>query len=178
MTTNIDQKTTGSQSPIILGDNNEIQYGNKTKLANEVNTMLQVINLIPEVARERGVSSDTIEYPKDFLKKIEDRFSDYKLPLKARFGNLDVLYRSSYEEARKNSGIDEFSLEEMCSYLRNLSIQVLTENNNNPIEGLKFLCDLFHQKFSNGDINFSSEAIEYFLYKQLVECNVFPNPIE
>jgi hypothetical protein len=116
MATNIDQKTIGGQSPIIFGNDNKVEYGNKVKLANEVNTMLQVINLIPEIARERGVTPDLIDYPKDFFKKIEERFAEYKDTLKSRFGNLHVLYRSSYDEAKNNSGIVEFAYEELCSY--------------------------------------------------------------
>lgn len=173
------QKTSGDQSPNINGDGNTLNFGTKDKLANEVTTMLNVITLIPEVAREQGISMDDEEHPKDFIKKISERFSTFEIQLKSKFTELHVLYKNSYEEAKRSSGVDEFGFEEMCSYLRNLSLDILSKNNDNPIEALKTLCGLFEDKFSKGsEKDFSSGAIEYFLYKQLVDCNVFPNPIK
>ena len=67
----------------------------------------------------------------------------------------------------------------MCSYLRNISIEILKFNDGNPLLALKEICRILETKFSNGtEENFSAEAIEYFLYKQLVECNIFPNPTQ
>lgn len=173
------QSSSGDYSPNVSGDNNTLEFGTKDKLANEVETMLNVITLIPEVAREQGVSTDHIEHPKDFLMKINKRFESFAEKLKLKFTELHLLYKNSYDEAKRNSGIDEFGFEEMCNYLRNLSLEILSKNDNDPIHSLKTLCGLFEEKFSKGtDKNFSAGAIEYFLYKQLIECNVFPNPIQ
>ena len=172
------QSSKGDYSPNINGDGNILEFGSKDKLTNEVDTMLNVITLIPEIAREQGISVDEIEHPKDFMEKINNRFSSYSGQLKSKFTELHVLYKNSYDEAKRSSGVDEFGLEEMCSYLRNLSLNILSKNSNNPIESLNVLCKLFEEKFAKcADKDFSAGAIEYFLYKQLVECNVFPNPI-
>lgn len=172
------QSSDGNNSPNIIGDDNTLHFGTKDKLTNEVDTMLNVITLIPEIAREQGISADQIEHPKDFLTKINKRFESYTDQLKKKFTELHLLYKNSYDEAKRNAGVDEFGFEEMCSYLRNLSLEILSKNDNNPIKSLEILCSLFEDKFSKGaDKNFSAGAIEYFLYKQLVECNVFPNPI-
>ncbi len=173
------QSSNGNFSPNINGDGNTLEFGTKDKLTNEVETMLNVITLIPEVAREQGVSIDVTEHPKNFIEKINNRFSEYSSELKNKFTELHLLYQNSYDEAKRNAGIDEFGFEEMCSYLRNLSLDILSKNSNNPLESLKALCSLFEEKFSKGtDKNFSYGAIEYFLYKQLVDCNVFPNPTQ
>ncbi|MCK9186790.1 hypothetical protein M0P48_05155 [Candidatus Gracilibacteria bacterium] len=178
MLNSVKQSSDGNNSPNIIGDDNTLHFGTKDKLTNEVDTMLNVITLIPEIAREQGVSADQVDHPKDFLTKIEVRFELYTTQLKEKFKELHLLYKNSYDEAKRNSGIDEFGFEEMCNYLRNLSLEILSKNNDNPIQSLKALCDLFEDKFAKGaDKNFSAGAIEYFLYKQLVECNVFPNPI-
>ncbi len=177
MLNSANQRSDGNNSPNIIGYDNTLHFGTKDKLTNEVDTMLNVITLIPEVAREQGVSADQVEHPKDFILKINERFESYTSQLKKKFKELHLLYKNSYDEAKRNSGIDEFDFEEMCSYLRNLSIDILFKNDNDPIKSLKKLCDLVEDKFSKGaDKDFSSGAIEYFLYKQLVECNVFPNP--
>lgn len=173
------QTSQGNYSPNVNGDGNVLEFGTKDKLTNEVETMLNVITLIPEVAREQGITVDQVEHPKNFIEKINNRFSLYSDKLKTKFTELHLLYKNSYDEAKRNAGIDEFGFEEMCSYLRNLSLDILSKNNDNPIESLKALCFLFEEKFSKGaDKNFSSGAIEYFLYQQLVECNVFPNPTQ
>ncbi len=173
------QETSGDQSPNVIGNSNIFNFATKDKLANEVATMLNVITLIPEVAREQGVTTDEVQHPKDLVKKIKERFSSYDIQLKSKFAELHVLYGNSYGEAKRNSGDNEFGFEEMHSYLRNLSLDILSKNNNNPIKALKSLCVLFEEKFAKGaKKDFSVSAIEYVLYKQLVDCNVFPNPIE
>lgn len=171
------QSSQGDYSPNVDGDNNLLIFGVKDRLANEVDTMLNVITLIPEIAREYEIFSDESEHPKDFTKKIDERFAPYANELKEKFIDLHLLYKNSYDEARRNSDVDEFGFEEMCSYLRNLSLKILAENNDDPLESLKVLCGFFEAKFENGaKKKFSVGAIEYFLYIQLVECNVFPNP--
>lgn len=173
------QTSNGNYSPNINGDGNVLDFGTKDKLTNEVETMLNVITLIPEIAREQGVTIDDVKHPKNFVEKIDNRFSAYSDKLKTKFTELHLLYNNSYDGAERNAGIDEFGFEEMCSYLRNLSLDILSKNNDDPLESLKALCSLFEEKFSKGtDKNFSAGAIEYFLYKQLVKCNVFPNPIQ
>lgn len=179
MSDSIKQSSSGDYSPIINGDGNILEFGQKDKLTNEVVTMLNVITLIPEIAREQGISTDEVQHPKDFITKINNRFSSHADQLKSKFSELHLLYKNSYDEAKRNSGIDEFGFEEMCNYLRNLSLDILSKNENDPVQSLAILCNLFEDKFSKGaDKNFSSGAIEYFLYKQLIECNVFPNPIQ
>jgi len=173
------QTSNGSFSPNVNGDGNVFVFGLKDKLTNEVETMLNVITLIPEVAREQGISIDEIEHPKDLIEKINNRFYLYSDKLQSKFTELHLRYKNSYDQAKRNSDVDEFGWEEMCSYLRNLSLDALLRNNDNPLESLKTLCLLFEEKFKKGtDKNFSAGAIEYFLYKQLIECNVFPNPTE
>lgn len=180
MSDKIQQSSSGDYSPVVAGDNNRLNFNieNKSRLANEVRTMLLVISQIPEVARKRGVtSSDSPDYFKDFIKKIEIRFAPYKDRLTSRFTELDIQYRGSYDEARRNSEIDEFQFDEMCGYLRNLSLKILSEKANDPIAALDDLVTSFKEQFaSSGDRDFSIQAIEYFLHKQLIECNVFPNP--
>lgn len=172
------QVSKGDQSPIINGDYNSVRFGGK-KLGNEVTTMLNVITIIPQIAKARGIASDSIQYPKDFLKKIEERFLEHKEEIKVRFRDLHILYRESYDDAKRNAGIDEFDFEEMCSYLRNLSMRILASNSGDPIKSLQELKSIFEEKFSEAaEKDYSVEAVEYFLHAQLIECNVFPNPID
>jgi hypothetical protein len=176
MTDRVVQSSSGSQSPNVSGDGNTILFDAKKRLANEAKTLLAIVSIIPEVTRKSGVSAKPLDYSKDVRKKIEGRFQDHQSELKSHLADLEVLYRGAYEEAKRNSSMDEFQIEEACNLLRNLSVKVLSENDENPVAALRELTRHFKEEFASSDAEeFSEQAIEYFLYRQLIECNVFPN---
>ena len=176
MSKSVIQSSEGNQSPNVSGDGNSILFDAKKRLANEAKTMLLIVSLIPRVAEKRGVTAEYTDYSKDIKKKIDERFASYKAELKSHLTDLEILYRGCYEEVKKSSDLDEFKLEETYNLLRNLSIKVLGENDENPIKALQILTQYFKEEFASAEgENFSEQAIEYFLYRQLIECNVFPN---
>lgn len=177
--TKVQQSTTGDNSPTFCGDHNS--YNNftevKEQISNEVRTMLFVIAAIRSIAEKSNIKADTINYPKDISLKLGVRFREFEKELTSRFCDLDALYRGAYEEAITTSEIDEFSYEELCSLLSNLSLKILSQKKNNPIEALEELTEFFKKELSRStELTFSQQAAEYFLYKQLIVCNVFPNP--
>ncbi len=88
-----------------------------------------------------------------------------------------MLYGYDYELAKNSTGMDEFYFKECYVELRRLSKDALQKNDNDPLKALDFLTDKFYLEFSksNHEIEFSKPAIRYFLIKELVACNVFPN---
>lgn len=170
------QSSSGNQSPVIRGDNTSVLYGVRKRLGNEAQTMLRIVSLIPKVASDQGVTNEEVSYSRDVQKKIDERFASFKDQLRAQLKNLQVLYGDVYDEAKANSGLDEFQIKECYNLLRNLSIKTLNEREQNPVESLESLTLHFKNEFAVSDgEDFSEQAIRYFLYRELIECNVFPN---
>lgn len=174
------QASSGDFSPNVNGSNNIFTFdaGLKINPAQEVKTMLAVIGLIPVVAKAKLGSDDTaFDYgTKDLKEKFDVRFKEYAPLLKARIADLSLMYRSSYEEAKKASDIGEFDYEELLDRLRQLSVKAIDEADGNPITALDSLVSLFEAQFKlQKTTQYSIGAIEYFLYMELMNCNVFPN---
>lgn len=170
------QKTLGDQSPAIIGDGNSVSYGARLRLGNESATILKIISLIPQVAASEGVGNEEVDYTRDLQKKVDERFAASKDQLRSRYVDLQLLYGDAYQVAKRNSGLDDFRLHECYNHLRNLSIKVLEEKGGDPISALETLCEQFKKHFATSDgPDFSEQAVEYFLLRELIECNVFPN---
>lgn len=174
------QESFGDYSPNVNGSNNTLTFDASLKInpAQEVKTMLAVIGLIPVVARAK-LSADEISFDygtKDLKEKFDVRFKEYAPQLKGRIADLSLLYRSSYDEAKNASDIGEFDYEELLDRLRQLSIKAIDETGGNPVTALDCLVSLFEEQFKlQKTTDYSVGAIEYFLYMELMNCNVFPN---
>ena len=90
MSERVVQTSDGSQSPNIAGDGNQVLFNAKKRLANEAQTLLLIVSLIPEVARKRGISDEPMDYSKDVKKKVEERFHEYQQELKTHLADLEI----------------------------------------------------------------------------------------
>lgn len=183
MADKISQSTNGDLSPNIIGDNNKLFIGINGDInqAREIKTMLSMVNLIPTVAKAKLPIEDIkFDYgTKDLHEKFDIRFNDFSHLLKSRITELSLLYRNTYEETKNISDVGEFDYEELLDRLRQLSIKALEEENNNPVEALKKLVSWFEDQFKlQSDLDYSIGSIEYFLYMELMNCNVFPNLVK
>lgn len=162
------------------GGNLQITQEMKLTVGNEIITMLEVVNLIPEVAKSKlknGVRKEYDVASKDADYKMNVRFKKHADNLKRTYVELRLLYRGAYEEAKRVTDIDEFDFDEHYHDLRDLSDIALEEARDNPTEALNKLTDMFGQAFAKQDKHvFSRGAIRYYLYEELIRCNVFPNP--
>lgn len=184
MGNSIEQHSAGDLSPNIVGNSNlvaktvNIYDSKKIKLASEVRTMLVITNLVHDIALKKSYVEEEYNFEgKDLKIKFEQRFAKYQVDLKEKFLELRITYRDSYEEAKRNAIDDELSLNEYAMHLRNISNLALKETDGNPLEALALIVGWCVDEFqTQKEVDFSRGAIEYYLYQELVNCNVFPNP--
>jgi len=170
-------------SPNIGGDATSNHFGDnyfslvvKNKSI-QVRTITNLILLIGNTPR----SLSREETDKDLEKKLRERFSEYKEQLETRYAELLIDYSNSYEEAKKNAGVSEVVVDKIASYLMALSRRCLDEAKDNPVTAINLLLDHFrgelNKELADRQEEYDDCAIEFFIYKELIKCNVFPNPV-
>lgn len=104
-----------------------------------------------------------------------ERFKDYWTHIQSM---LTILRKDEWLGQNRYytvmSSFDEASKQIIINYLQIISIEILSETNNNPIEAIKKL-SLDIIKKSNLSEYYESD-IKGFLYYHFMYCNVFPNP--
>ena len=169
----IQQRSRGDGSPNIV-----IIEANKKQSEVELKTIMNLIVFISNQA-EKEVEFDlfSAERVKDIEKKINIRFSLYSKKLKSEYFQLLQLYQEKYNLAKKQIGIDKIQSEQIAIYLGYFSDRFLEKSKNNPIEALDNLTKHFHKALqTDSQEEYAFNAIRYFLFQELVNCNIFPNP--
>lgn len=179
------QTSNGSNSPNVIGDGNRVNIIDFSALsqrsAREVTSISKLIGVICKEAnalsKGKNTSHDSL---KDPSLKIEVRFSDYKKEIKSRYSRKHELYGDVYEVIIEEIDLTDTSLSEIGQYLEDISQRFLREESNDPIKALDRLILHFERELKQiyNDEEFSLAAIEYYLLKQLINCNVFPNPLK
>lgn len=178
------QNTTGNDSPAIAGDNNRVNspdfnFFRKANPAIEVRSIMQLIMLLTiqadKAAKEGKLES--IDTEKDIDKKINERFSAYKDKIKEEWIQLHPLFGEYYTDALNETGLTEQRSEMIAALLRRMSNEYLDKSSNNPTEALNLLTDELATELANAEkAIYSQGAIRYYLLKQLIACNIFPDP--
>ena len=174
------QETSGDNSPNVVGNYNKFYYGSFSSKSKQVKTIIKLINIVGELA---GIETkERLELEKDLEVKINNRFSQYSEELKEKFSNLMMICGEGYNEAKASlhSELTENQIDRYCAYLRSKSEEVLAKNNDNPILSLRDLVNFFESELnkSNEIDEYDTPAVEFFLFKELIGCNVFPNPLK
>ena len=60
-------------------------------------------------------------------------------------------------------------------YLQDISIEILEEAKNNPVEALNKLVEFFEERLSENGKQYDRAAIKFYLVNETIKCNVFPN---
>lgn len=143
----------------------------------EVITLTQVIvYLCNEVEHYDGVLD--IENQRDLNKKINQRFAPYKEKIYKDYQTLLFVFDNKYKLAWQNSDVSEQQRDQIDAFISIKSRRVLEENANNPIHSIDILVQWLREEIGKNHENkkqFSDVAIRFFLYKEFVRCNVFPN---
>ncbi|MFA6533335.1 MAG: hypothetical protein WCT22_05080 [Patescibacteria group bacterium] len=187
MINNSAQKTKGKNAPIVGGNISNSRIGDEYNIfeakslpnkPREVKSILKLICLITDYSRDTNVNVN--QEDKDLNKKINIRFKKFKASLSSQFVKLNAWHSDSYEQAISVADISETQADKNAEYLRKLSVKYLSERENNPLEALDGLTEYFTENLSTDidAVDFESSAIRFYLYKQLIACNVFPNPEE
>lgn len=140
--------------------------------ANEIETIIDLIEFLSS-NKEKTVFID--ETNVDPAGKIYKRFSDYKDVLLDQIRDFNPIYRKALEEAKDKIGLDSTKINWIRRHLKNQSDRYLRECSNNPLSALDILCDFYEKKLSTNGKNYDLSAIRFFMLKELVNCNVFPN---
>lgn len=143
------------------------------RVINEVNTLVRLIEVLS--AAEEGLSvGDNREDP-DPEKKINDRFADHAEFLQAQYVDLHLIYGKSLVEVNLHTDLGHIRLLKLQVYLMRWSDRVLNACGGDPVRGLDTLTDKVLQMMGQSDAEYDDGAVRYYLIKQLIACNVFPN---
>lgn len=103
----------------------------------------------------------------------KSRFTAYWSFIKDTYADIFDSNREKMYEINQSSFSEEDQIR-VKEYLKLESRKVLFSVNNNPIKAIDLLTSEMIQKFN---LNFITETeVKYFLYYQLYQCYVFPNP--
>lgn len=184
----VNQKSTGSGAHNINGDGNifvtvnpESTRALKAKTVTEVRSIMKLISLLSNKASVelKEVVIDT-ETEKNIDLKINNRFKDFKSQLLDDYQRLLPHYSEKSKEAWDESEITESKAGEIINYLMHISRKVLKDCGNDPIQALDKLTASLEEELKSIDTEetFSNGAIRYYLLQELINCNIFPNPLE
>ncbi|WP_322979274.1 SMEK domain-containing protein [Pseudomonas sp. C11] len=154
----------------------EINLGeNKSSIPKEVDTILRIIEYISDDAHPMaGAGDDFLEepYPDE---KINIRFKDHADFLKARYTDLYGEYGAVLKETKASADIGQVKLRRAAMHLRGHSDKLLRESNGDPQLALNKIIENLSLLISSTGIQFDSNAAEFYIVDQLIQCNVFPN---
>lgn len=141
--------------------------------ANEVNTLIRLIEVLS--AAEEGLSlGDNREDP-DPQGKIRDRFAAYADFLEKLYVELHEIYGRALAEVNRHSDLSHVRIRKLQVYLMRWSDRILGECGGDPQVALDELTKKVLQMMGASDVAFDDGAVRYYLIRQLIACNVFPN---
>lgn len=167
------QSSKGDNSPNIDTGGGDLIYQLATHRpsGNEARSILEVISNLTQ-----KVLGDDADIEDIYQKRLRDKlakYPDYADRLRYDYGSLIGMYARPYDEAWENSDVDELTKIKIARYLSGRSIVLLDENADNALEAIECLRKELEEAFDI-DADFDSSAVRFFIYRQFIECNVFP----
>ncbi|MDR9807960.1 SMEK domain-containing protein [Rhizobium hidalgonense] len=153
-----------------LNENLSIRHGES--LANEVLTILRLVELLGEGRYERG--GKAFEDKPDPKRKIFDRFVNKSEYLVKSYTDLFPHFGGLMKDVRARSELPETKIELMQFHLKEESDRVLTDCGGDPHVAITRLQDHYGGLLRERGIAHNSQAVRFFLVDQLMRCNVFP----
>lgn len=141
--------------------------------SNEVNTIISIIQLLSNESCDEEILNDSIPNPNY---KINERFKEYKDYLNDMYVDLSSIYATTYIKIQTTQAIGTTQIKKISAYLRKISKRKLIDYNGDLMLAYDSIVNMLEDKLKNySNINFDKNAIEYFVIKNIVDCNVFPN---
>lgn len=141
--------------------------------SNEINTIINIINMLSNESIDEEIDDDKIPNPSH---KINERFKEYKDYLNDMFIELSILYASSYNKVQINLNVGTTQIKKMGAFLKKESMRSLIKYDNDFMLAYDDMVNMIESKLkSYNNMNYDKNAIEYFIIKNIVDCNVFPN---
>lgn len=148
------------------------------RLKTETTEVETIMSLIEFLSKEENLN-DEEEKPSevDPDRKIFHRFEEHSDFLTSQYEDMYALYFGTLKIAKEKVGLDGIRARTIAIYLKNKSDSILNECNNNPRNAINKLTDFLEGKLTSNGFICSNSAIHFYLLDELIECNVFPNPI-
>ena len=103
-------------------------------------------------------------------------FKEYKDYLNDMYIELSSIYAPIYSKIETTLTIGTMQTKKISAYLKKISRRKLIEYDGDLMLAYDSLVNMLEDKLKNySNINFDKNAIEYFIIKNIVDCNVFPN---
>lgn len=167
------QVSRGDNSPNINVDGDLLlTLMQKRPAGKEVKAILDVIFDLTAKAALDTTSIEDASYRKKLQEKL-DKFPEYAARLRFDYASLVGLYGQPYETAWESSDTDELTRKKIAIYLQGRSIVLLETCEDNAIKAVGQLCGEIEESIKDG-VDFDANAIRFFIYRQFIECNVFP----
>lgn len=171
----VSQKSSGDGAKNILCENYHESAARKAAI--ETLSIMKVIRQLSNLAKDISEFKDS---EKDMNKKLQRFSTEHQLGIKKDYQNLACIYGVIYEEAIHQSALPEITTRKIAAWLSYRSREELEKNMNNPIISLANLTSEILEDLRNADSKeeYDQVAIRFYLLKELIKCNVFPNPDE
>lgn len=154
----------------------EMVFSSGVKIANEVQTLFALIELIsdeghPEIGKAYSEDPD----PEG---KIERRFFAYAAKLKDEFTDNFAEYGAVLKSVLESASVTQIQFRRLGNYLKRKSIDLLDQCAGDAITALNRLVAEFLHLLANEGVEHDEGAVRFFIVDQIIRCNVFPNKAE
>jgi hypothetical protein len=142
-------------------------------LPRNVETILRLIELISDEKHPSAGEGFLDEpFPDE---KINKRFAEHSEFLKQEYLTLYQDYGAVLDSVEQESDIGQVKIRRVAQHLRVHSDRVLTECDGDPQKALTKLIDHFIYMLNENSFKADTGAAQFYIVKQLIKCNVFPN---
>ncbi|MFT6907563.1 MAG: hypothetical protein ACJAS1_004247 [Oleiphilaceae bacterium] len=153
--------------------NEELYKKPKESLPKDTTTILKLMELISDEKHPEVGEGYIIEpFPEH---KIHERFAEHSDFLTEEYVSLYQDYGAVLDAVEKISDFGQVRIRRAAQHLRTLSDSVLTQCEGNPKEALDKLLSHFIGLLQNHGFDADTGAAQFYILKQLISCNVFPN---
>lgn len=158
---------------------NIVNFADPRKASNEVQAIMSVIDYLSSEVEKQNEPLD-IKKERDWNRKINQRFVQYKQQIEEEIATLLPLYKDKYRAAWEHSGTTEARRDEIDALLSIRSRQELQSTHDNPIEAINSLVKWLSSEASlhmDDDQSYSEAAVRFFVYTEFQRCSIFPNGV-
>ena len=142
-------------------------------LPKNITTILKLVELISDEEHPAIGEGYIVEpFPEH---KIDERFADHSDFLKQEYVSLYQDYGAVLDSVEKKSDFGQVKIRRVAQHLRIFSDTVLTECDGNPKVALDKLVHHFISLLQKNDFEADTGATQFYILKQLICCNIFPN---
>lgn len=152
----------------------DVKINIKKSKSNEVITIIKMIEYLSDDNNYKEVDIPELVDPD----KKRQRFEDHFVFFMQQYTDLYAVYFGALKEAKNIAGNDGVRAKKISLYLRDISDNYLTQYDNNPKKAINALTDFFETEISTINTDYDRPAIKFYLLDELIQCNVFPNPID